>query len=91
MGYDENLDQTPVRRVILRPEITEQDDGSWRASYPGSDWFVEGSTKTEAIELLKARRDDEDAQSEDDLEARLEKLLADPPPGLEVTYMTREE
>ncbi|KAA8958681.1 hypothetical protein [Mycobacterium sp.] len=29
----------------IRPQITQQDDGTWRAQYPEADWYVTADTK----------------------------------------------
>lgn len=84
--------------VVVRPQILQERDGSWRAQYPEADWSVRGASEQDA----RARLHDEferrlhsgqaDTAPNDDL---LERHLANPIAGVYAidrdTYMAIRE
>lgn len=71
--------------AVVRPIVTDQGDGTWRAVYPESDWFVSGTSATHARPKLHdaaaqcLRHGDQDKTQSDDL---LDRHLANPIPGV---------
>lgn len=71
--------------AVVRPLVTDQGDGTWRAAYPESDWFVTGTSAAQARQKLhdeavqRLRNGDQDTTRSDDL---LDRHLANPIPGV---------
>lgn len=71
--------------AVVRPLVTDQGDGTWRATYPESDWFVTGTSAAQARQKLhdeaaqRLRHGDRDATPSEDL---LDRHLANPIPGV---------
>jgi hypothetical protein len=71
--------------VVIQPRVEQQDDTSWRAWYPESDWFVTADSKQAATQKLHdeyARRLTAGEIDTDREDALLEKHLAQPIPGV---------
>ncbi len=71
--------------TCIRPLITHQEDGQWRAQYPGLDWYVTAESEPAAADKLSEealRRVDageDNAQPPHDL---LTRHLVEPIPGV---------
>lgn len=80
-----NTPETGRYVVLVRPQLSQDSDGSWRAQYPEADWYVTGESEQQA----RARLSDEFERRlqhgqtttlpDDDL---LERHLANPIPGV---------
>jgi len=79
--------------AVVRPVVTDQGNGTWRATYPESDWFVPGASGAQARQKLHdeaaQRLHRSDTTPSDDL---LDRHLPSPIPGVYLvdkqTYLT---
>jgi hypothetical protein len=52
---DEEMTQLMIERGVaftFRPHVSQLDDGSWQARYPGADWTATGASRDDAIANL---------------------------------------
>ena len=55
-NYDELTELMLQRGVAytFTPQVSQRDDGSWQARYPGANWTVTGDTRDDALAHLGA-------------------------------------
>lgn len=76
-----NTPETGRYVVLVRPQLSRDSDGSWRAQYPEADWYVTGESEQQARARLtdEFERRQTTTSPDDDL---LERHLANPIPGV---------
>lgn len=80
-----NTPETGRHVVLVRPQLSRDSNGSWRAQYPEADWYVTAESEQQARDRLsgeferRLRQGETTTAPNDDL---LERHLINPIPGV---------
>ncbi len=86
----EAIQALPVRHVILKPIVRQQDDGTWVASYPDHGYEVMANSRQRAIETLMSEHRERLANDPAYREL-VDGLHKSPPSSWSVDFVSRED